>query len=123
MIDIIEDICSLLESIGSLKGNVYRTWPQTKLRGTFATVGRISRQPEVVAFDGSEIVTRISYTVNLAAPTLTELDALEEQATDLLASYNLHSTAGGAVFSDIPGIYRTAVVVSGAVDKRGNIFA
>lgn len=123
MIDIIESICDALDGIESLKGHVYRAWPQTKLRGTFAVVMRISRQPEAIAFDGSELVTRISYTINLAAPTISELDDLEEQVTDLLASYNLHSTAGGAVYNDVPQLYRTAIVVSGAVDCRGNTFS
>lgn len=122
MIDITDSICAKLDGIESLKGRVYRAWPQAKLRGTFAVVFRISRQPEVIAHDGSEIVTRISHTINLAAPTITELDALEAEVTDLLASYNLHSTAGGAVYTDIPQLYRTAIVVSGAVDYRGNIF-
>ncbi len=122
MIDITESICDALENIDSLKGHVYRAWPQTKLRGTFATVFRVSRQPEVIAFDGSEVVTRISYTINLAAPSISELGSLEEQVTDLLASFNLHSTAGGAVYTDIPQVYRTAIMVSGAVDRRGNVF-
>lgn len=122
MIDIIDTICSKLDGIDALKGRVYRAWPQTKLRGTFAVVFRISRQPDVTSHDGSEIVTRVSYTINLIAPTLTELDAIEATVTDLLASYNLHSTAGGAVYTDIPQLYRTAIVVSGAVDCRGNVF-
>ena len=122
MIDITESLCSKLDGIDALTGRVYRAWPQAKLRGTFAVVFRISRQPEVIAHDGSEIVTRMSYTINLIAPTLKELDALEATVTDLLASYNLHSTAGGAVYTDIPQLYRTAIVVSGAVDCRGNIF-
>lgn len=122
MIDITDSICKLLETIPELKGHVYRTWPQTKLRGTFATVFRISRQVESSAWDGSELVVRVSFSINLVTDTQERISALEESVTDLMASYNLHSTAAGPTLVDASNLYRQSIVVTGSVDRRGNTF-
>ncbi len=122
MIDITDSICKALETIPELEGRVYRAWPQTKLRGAFATVFRISRVVESQAHDGRELVVRVTYSINLTAEDQARISALEEAVTDLMASYNLHSTASGPMLVDATNLYRQSVIVSGAVDWRGNVF-
>lgn len=123
MIDITDSICKALGTIPELGGRVYRAWPQTRVRGTYATVFRISRQVESIAHDGSELVVRATYSINLTAEDQTRIDALESAITDLMASYNLHSMASGPMLVDASNQYRLSIIVSGAVDCRGNTFS
>lgn len=122
MIDITDSLCRALETVPGLEGRVYRAWPQTRLRGAFVTVFRLSRQVESVAYDGRELAVRVTYAINITAEDQTRISELEGAVTDLMAQYNLHSTASGPMLVDASNLYRQSVIVSGGVDWRGNTF-
>ena len=123
MIDIMGSICDLLSTIDDLNGHVYRAWPQKRPSGTHAIVICMSRQVEDVAHDGSELCVRLTYSVSLFAPDLSRIDTLTEKVVDLLASYNLHASTTGPTLVDASNLYRTAIILSGSVDVRGNTFS
>lgn len=122
MIDITAQICDLLDTIPDLKGSVFRAWPQAKLRGTYAVVIRQSRNVDLVDHDGSEVVVRMTFVIYLVSDTVANVDHLEQEATDLLAGFNFHGTASGPILMQASNLYRTAITLSGAVDRRGNTF-
>lgn len=123
MIDITESICDLLNGLDALKGHVYRAWPQKRVRGTSACVTCLSRQVEAVAHDGSELCVRLSYAVNLLGEDYSTLDSVTAEVVDLLASYNFHASTTGPTLVDASNLYRTAIILSGSVDVRGNTFS
>lgn len=121
MIDILGSICDLLDGLDTLKGQVYRAWPQKRPSKTHAIVQCSSRQVEDVAHDGSELVVRLTYTIALFAKDYSTIDSLTAQVVDLMASYNLHANVAGPTLVDT-NLYRTSVILTGSVDVRGNIF-
>ena len=123
MIDAMEAVIARLEAIDALKGRVYRAWPQKPVKGTAALVVRLSRQVETVAWDGSELAVRSTYSINLLGESLEALDALEEQVTDAMASMNLHATSAGPYLVESTNLYRISIIVSGGMDIRGNVYS
>lgn len=122
MIDITGSVCDLLDGIEALHGSVYRAWPQKRLSGTYAIVQCSSRQVESVAHDGSELRTRLTYTVAIFSPDFSSTDELVQKIVDLMASYNLHASITGPMLVD-SNLYRTAIILTGSVDVRGNTFS
>lgn len=123
MIDITKQICDLVDGIPGLSGHVFRAWPQKRLRETFAIVTRLTRQVETVDYDGSEVIVRVGYLIIICAPSVAEVDALEEKVADIMSTYNLHSSSAGPVLVDASNLYQTNITITGAVDRRGNTFS
>ncbi len=122
MIEIIDDVIRALSELDSFQGRVYRHWPRKNVATPAALVSRISGTVLLTEADGTEISARVTYSVDIISASQSDLDALAEEAADILARYNLHRTGTADYFDDSHKIYRTVLTVSGIVDKRGNTF-
>lgn len=120
MIDITKQICDLADSVPSLNGKVYRTWPQKRVKSLFAVVNPLSHSAELTAADGSEIIARLTYAITLATPTQSDLDSVSATLIDLYQSYNLRALTAGPYWSAEQSAYMQVITISASVDKRGN---
>ena len=122
MIDVIQSIIQELDGIDALHGHIYRRWPRTKVIVPSCIVSRISATPILTDADGTEIITRLVYAVDVNASSADEADALAEKVTDRLSRYNFHRTGDADLYDDITKTSRRAMSFMGTVDIRGKTF-
>lgn len=122
MIDITVQIVELIKGVEALGGRVYRKWPQTRGEVPYAIVDRIGRSVVLADGDGRELIVSLSYAVDLMASTPSELDALEEEVTDILSTYHMHTTGSSPMWETASQSYRRSLTFTGSVDLRGNVF-
>lgn len=125
MIDLTAWVCRTTDSLSALTGHVYRTWPIKRLGQSkvpvFAVVTALSRQPELTAADGAEIISRLSYAVTVCTPNLQDQDSICTSLIDLYQSYNLRTTYANLGWNADQGTYMAVLTLTGSVDKRGQI--
>lgn len=119
MIDIIDQVVDICRET---VGRAYRTWPQTAPPVPYAVIGRAGHSAEQVDADGTEIRARLTYTIGIMASKPSEADAISKKIGDALELYNFHQTGCSDTYEEPNHFYRTNITVSGAVDKRGNVF-
>lgn len=124
MIDIVDDVVAVCKSVEALNGHVYRRWPKVSRKTPMPAciVSRVGSAPVFTDADGSEVVVRLTYSVDVNAESQEEADGIAEQVVDGLARYNLHRTGFTDFFDDALKVYRVIITVSGTIDKRGNTF-
>lgn len=122
MIDITPQIVELVRSVDALGGRVYRKWPQTRAEPPYAVVDRIGRSVVQTDGEGRELIVSLTYSVDVMARSPSELDAIEDEITDLLAPYHMHTTGSSPMWETTAHSYRRSLTYTGSVDLRGNVF-
>lgn len=122
MIDVTPFLITQLSGISGLGKRVYRAWPQKAIKGNYAIIQPVGRSVELCDFDGSEIRVRVTYSVDVFAASPSKLDALVSEITDLLASYNFHTTGFTNDFQSGTEQYRANISYSGSVDRRNHAY-
>lgn len=122
MIDVLPSIVQELSGIEAFHGRVYRRWPKAKAAVPSCLVSRISATPAFTDADGSEVIMRLVYAIDVNAKSAEEADALAEEVVDRLARYNFHRTGDTDLYDPAMGAYRRVLSMMGTVDKRGQTF-
>lgn len=122
MIDVIGTVVSAVAAIEEVDGRAYRRWPRKKVQMPAVLVSHMGRNPVLTDADGSEIVTELSYSIDINAEDQGTADIVTEKVCDALARYNLHAVGHTDFYDDQYRVYRSIITVSGTVDIRGNTF-
>lgn len=119
----IDDIATVIEAISpTVDGRVYRKWPQTRTQTPYAIVDRVGRSVTQADADGSEVVVSIAYSVDILGDSPSQLDTIQSDITDALASYSIHATGESPLWESTNQTYRRSLTFQGSMDRRGNTF-
>ena len=122
MIDIMDSIIATLGSIEELDGRVYRRWPRKDVRMPAALVSHMGRMPMLTDEEGMELLTSLTYSIDINAKDLETADRVTEKVINALARYNMHTSGQVDFYDDQLRVYRSILTVGGVVDIRGNTF-
>ena len=122
MIDVIDDIVKVLNSIDELKGKVYRRWPKKAVKMPAVLVSRIGGNPTLTESDGSEVIASLTYSIDINANTQEKADSLTAIVVDTLSQYNMHRAGTTDFYDEVLQVYRCILTFMVTVDKRGNTF-
>jgi len=125
MIDIVDDVVAVCKAVEALDGHVYRRWPKVAKKTPMPAclISRMGASPVFTDADGSEVVVRLTYSIDINAESQEQADGIAEQVADGLARYNLHRTGFTDFYDDALRVYRVILTVTGTVDRRGNTFS
>lgn len=123
MIDVTESIIALARTVPGIGGRVYRHNPQKRIAEPYIVLSPIGRTVEVVDDDGSEILVRLTYSLDFYAKSPSQVDSIISHLSDKLANRGFHTTGYTASFEPTNKLYRANVTYDGGVDRRGNTFS
>lgn len=112
-----------LAIIKSVVGKAYLAWPKKAPAAPYAIMDMVGRTPVQTAPDGSEVATRLTYTIGVLASTPSKARDLAGQVADALAAYALQTSGWTGAYEDPNHLYRVNVTVSGIIDRRGSTFS
>lgn len=123
MIDIIDQMITLTKGVPEFDGRVYRYYPQSNDDDgkPYATITRGSRIPVLIGEGGKEVITALSYHVNIFAGSPTSCDDILYHLVDLYKSRRIICTGISSGYSSGRMYYITATF-GVTVDIRGNPF-
>ena len=122
MIDALADIVEIITAIQGFNGHVYRRWPKTKPKMPACIISRISATPTFTDSDGSEVITSMTFSVDINATDADQADTLASQVIDALGGYNFHRTGDMDFYDDALRVSRRILTFMGSMDRRGNTF-
>lgn len=111
-----------LELVKGIVGKAFLAWPRKTPSAPYAILDIVSRTPEIVDADGSEVAVRLTYTVGILAPKPSEARELAGRVVDTFAAYNFHTSGFSGIYEDPNNLYRVNVTLQGVVDRRGATF-
>lgn len=111
-----------LEIVKGVVGRAYLAWPRKAPSAPYAILDVVSRVPEIIDRDGSEVAVRITYTVGILAPKPSTARELAGGIVDAFAPYSFHTAGFSGIYEDPNQLYRVNVTLQGVVDRRGATF-
>lgn len=121
MIDNIEQMVSIARGVPGLGNRVYREYPQKVDNVSFepyAVITRGSRVPILIDSDNSELITSLSYQIDIFAEKPTDADDLLKQMVELYKPKRILCTGISSGYSAGRMYYVTATF-SVTLDIRG----
>lgn len=120
MIDPTEQILAIVREV---VGTAYLAWPQMATAPPYAVIDMIGRAPEQVGPDGSEVLTRITYSIGILASAPSEARRLAMSVLEALSVYNIQSSGYTGVYEEPNRLYRVNLTVGGLMDTRGRVYS
>lgn len=119
MIDPTEQILAIVrEAVGT----AYLAWPQTATAPPYAVIDMVGRAPEQVGPDGSEILTRLTYSIGILAPSPSEARKLAMSVLEAMSVYNIHPSGYTGAYEEPNRLYRVNLTIGGLMDTRGRVY-
>lgn len=119
MLDMTEQIISMLRTIDDFNGNVTTIYPM-KVQSTapFAVLQPISHDPYLIQ-DGEEVIADLGYTLDIFASSPGKCRELMERASALFIPLYIRVTGQTLSVEPTYQMYDTSVSLNVRVDKRG----
>lgn len=123
MIDICDTLIEWAKEIEGFEGRVYRIYPQKNLTmKTYCTITPTGHHTILTGMDGEEVITDLSYSVQVFGKSPKALDSIVGELTDLYQRKNVIRQGIAYGRSEDYSSYTASMSFTVRMDKRGWAF-
>lgn len=113
-----DQMIAIAKQMPDFEGRVYRDYPEAFPGSPLCTISVISTTADLV-IGGEEIVTSITYSVDVFADSPDDAEDIMSELIDLYTAYNIVRVGGSSGFDSDCALYRANISLRAMLDKRG----
>lgn len=121
MIRNMDQMITIAKQIPDFEGRVFREFPQVFPEAPFVVISAVSGVADLV-IGGEEIISSMTYSVDVYADTPDDAEDLLSELNDLYTEYNIIRIGGSSGFDSNCALYRANISLRATLDKRGGSY-